>query len=608
MATRREFLKQGMVAGAAVGATAGLGRSVLAMADEKAPELLQEFAYGDVRLAPGIMLEQFEQTQSVLMGISEDRMLRPWRERAGMAAPGARMGGWYDADGFDPADTTGQWISALARGYAATGDQEKKAKVQRFLELYSATISPKFYTNFRFPCYDYDKMVIGLIDAHQFAGLNEAFPLLDRTTDAALPHLPPRALERSEQRAWRESVGDKTTEDFTWDESYTLPENLYLAAARGAGARYKEMAPKYLMNATYFDPLSEGKNALPGHHAYSACNALSSGMQAYLSDGSQKHLRAVENAHEMLVSTQSFATGGWGPKEGFQEPGTGFLYKSLTDTHNSFETPCGSYAHFKLTRYLLRVTRDGKYGDSMERVLYNTVMGAKPLQADGRAFYYSDYNNSGSKTYHLDKWPCCSGTLPQVTADYHILGYFHDAQGVYVNLYVPSTLKWIGPGEAQMELTQSHSYPLEGRIEMVLKARKAETFVLRLRIPGWAGAEAASSIKVNGQPVQAQVVKGFAAISRKWKDGDRVEMDLPLPVRLEPIDELHPETVALVRGPLVLFGLTDDPGVVTRQALLTAQHAKGQALWQTGSQNGPLLLVPFTEIHEEKYRTYFSVS
>jgi len=62
-----------------------------------------------------------------------------------------------------------------------------------------------------------------------------------------------------------------------------------------------------------------------------------------------------------------------------------------------------------------------------------------------------------------------------------------------------------------------------------------------------------------------------------------------------------------VRGPLVLFGLTEDPGKVTKQALLAAQHVKGQALWQTGSQNGALLLVPFTEIHEEKYRTYFSV-
>jgi len=76
-------------------------------------------------------------------------------------------------------------------------------------------------------------------------------------------------------------------------------------------------------------------------------------------------------------------------------PGSGEVGESLTKTHSSFETPCGSYAHFKITRYLLRATRDSRYGDSMERVLYNTVLGAKPIREDGHGFYYSDYNNDG---------------------------------------------------------------------------------------------------------------------------------------------------------------------------------------------------------------------
>ena len=88
-----------------------------------------------------------------------------------------------------------------------------------------------------------------------------------------------------------------------------------------------------------------------------------------------------------MVLAQSFATGGWGPNESFIAPDSSGLYDSLTSTHRGFETPCGSYAHFKLARYLLRVTRDGRYGDSMERVFYNTILGAKPLQPDGQAFY-----------------------------------------------------------------------------------------------------------------------------------------------------------------------------------------------------------------------------
>ena len=121
-------------------------------------------------------------------------------------------------------------------------------------------------------------------------------------------------------------------------------------------------------------------------------------MQAYLTLGSEKHLRAAKNAFEML-SKQSFATGGWGPDEMLRAPDSPDVAASLTESHNSFETPCGSYAHFKLTRYLLRVTQDSRYGDSMERMMYNTVLGAKPLRADGRTFYYSDYNFKGRKVY-----------------------------------------------------------------------------------------------------------------------------------------------------------------------------------------------------------------
>ncbi len=168
---------------------------------------------------------------------------------------------------------------------------------------------------------------------------------------------------------------------------------------------------------------------LAGRHAYSYVNSLSSAMQAFLTLGSGKHLRAARNAFEML-SQQSFVTGGWGPDETLRDPDSPDVAASLTKTHSSFETPCGSYAHFKLTRYLLRVTRDSRYGDSMERVMYNTVLGAKPLQPDGRTFYYSDYNFKGRKVYSdTQHWPCCSGTLPQVAADYRINTYFRDLSG-----------------------------------------------------------------------------------------------------------------------------------------------------------------------------------
>ncbi|MFT4114585.1 beta-L-arabinofuranosidase domain-containing protein [Silvibacterium sp.] len=622
MLSRRAFLETAALATAA--AACPVPASAQSQTQpQTARTVLEPVPYGAVSLAPGLAREQFDHTQSLLLGLNEDSLLKPWRLRAGLPGPGPDMGGWYDevsADertpsgghGFCTGHTFGQWISALSRGYAAEKDPAAKARVDRLLALYQPTISPRFYTKFRFPSYVYDKTVCGLIDAHQYAGNAQAFALLDRTTDAAQPHLPPRALTREDQKAWRASVGDPTSDDFCWDEPYTLPENLYLAWQRGAGDRYRTMASRYLLDKDWFTPLAANQNVLPHHHAYSHCNSLSSSMQAYLSDGSETHLRAATNAFEMILTTQSFATGGWGPDESFVEPGKGKLYESLSSTHHSFETPCGSYGHFKITRYLLSVTGDGRYGDSMERVLYNTVLGAKRLQPDGTAFYYSDYNNSGSRFYFPDKWPCCSGTLPQVAADYHILGYFHDRAGaLYVNLYLPSTLKWTTPGGASLTLTQSGDYPFDvagerGTVSFRVELSRPSAFPLKLRIPTWANADGGPQITVNGSPVAVSVDKGFATLRRTWKSGDRVELSLPMTLRLEPVDPQHPETVAVLRGPIVLFAITDKPVKAGRDQLLAVAGAPGH--WHIRTDAGPVELAPFTQIEDRAYSTYVTLT
>jgi DUF1680 family protein len=317
-----------------------------------------------------------------------------------------------------------------------------------------------------------------------------------------------------------------------------------------------------------------------------------------------KHLRAARNGFDMLAQ-QSFATGGWGPDETLRAPGSTDLYDSLTGTHASFETPCGAYAHFKLTGYLLRVTRDSRYGDSMERVMYNTVLGAKPLMADGRTFYYSDYNFKGRKFYRDEQhWSCCSGTLPQVAADYRINTYFRDAQGVWVNLYLPSTLRWNQDG-ADVALTQESFYPFEATVQFKVQASRSREFTLSFRIPAWARG---ASISINGRPWRTEIVPGrFLAVHRSWNTGDRIELDLPMTTRLEAIDSQHPETVALCFGPLVLFANTDTPPLVSRSDLLAASRLDRQT-WQARTAGAPLKLLPFTAIGDEQYSTYLRVT
>ena len=564
-------------------------------------------AYGDVALSGGPMLAQFRAHHATLLAMDEDALLKPFRAVAGLSAPGPDLGGWYnrassfnppaDMHGFIPGHSLGQYISGLARAYAVTGDLATRQKALRLVAGFAPTITPQFYDGYPLPAYTFDKINIGLIDAHQFAGDTNALAVLNRATDAALPHLPEKALTRPQMAA-----RPHPNAAFAWDESYTLPENLYLAWKRGAGERYRALAARYLLDDDYFDPLARGENVLPGRHAYSHVNALSSAMQAFLVDGSDKHLAAAKNGFR-FVAEQSYATGGWGPNEGFVVPGSGALGEFLNTTHASFETPCGAYGHFKITRHLLAVTGDSRYGDSMERVLYNTVLGALPMQPDGTAFYYADYNSTGAKSYFEYKCPCCSGTLGQVVADYGISTYLMNERGVFVNLYTPSQLRWQG---AMLE--QTTAYPLDSAVDIAVRCGTPRTFSISLRIPAWSGH--GTSVAVNGRRVSAPATPGtFHEIRREWRDGDRIALVIDRPLRLEAVDEEHPDLVALMQGPLALFAAGDRFLPFTRRDLMTAAQAGPQASeWRVVTADGAQSFRPYYVIGRDSTRLYQPVS
>jgi DUF1680 family protein len=572
---------------------------------------LATFAYSDVELLDSPMKRQFEENHTRFLNLEDDRLLKVFRQGAGLPAPGEEMGGWYDGSGFSlerndfhafiPGHSFGQYLSGLSRAYAVTGSEPTQAKVNRLVKGYAETVDPKakFFVDYRLPAYTYDKLSCGLIDAHEFVHDPMAMDVHEKLTHAIVPYLPEKALSRQEQRARAHKDAS-----YTWDETYTLPENLFLAYQRSGKTFYRDMAKQFLEDDTYFNPLAEGNNVLPFEHAYSHVNAFSSAMQAYLTLGSEKHLRAATNGFDMLLKTQSFVTGGWGPDEAFGEPGRGHLGDSLALTHASFETPCGAYGHFKITRYLLRVTKDAKYGDSMERVLYNTILGAWPIQPDGTSFYYSDYATMGKKVWYPTKWPCCSGTFPQLAADYHVSTYLRASDGVYVNLFTPSRAQW-NDGSGRYGLKQETNYPFANIIQIQVSASQPKDYTLYVRIPNWAAPDPVLS--VNGKRVSDSVQPGtFAAIRRTWKDGDRVELELPMPLRLETVDANHPNLVALVQGPLVLFAVADSQPSFSRSELLQAKPANnGKGDWRANSADGSSVTMrPFTNIDKESYSTY----
>ena len=118
------------------------------------------------------------------------------------------------------------------------------------------------------------------------------------------------------------------------------------------------------------------------------------------------------------------------------------------------------------------------------------------MSADGRVFYYSDYCAlGGSKRNHSVGWSCCTGTRPMALADLHDLVYFHSTDGLYVNLFVPSTVDW-NSRDGQVTIRQRTRFPEDDSTELVMTARRPMTFSLKLRSPGWLAGPLA--VAVNG--------------------------------------------------------------------------------------------------------------
>jgi DUF1680 family protein len=142
-------------------------------------------------------------------------------------------------------------------------------------------------------------------------------------------------------------------------------------------------------------------------------------------------------------------------------------------------------------------------------------------------------------------------------------------------------------------------------VQFYVKSSRVRDFTLSFRIPAWT---TGASISVNGRRVQAEATPGsFAVIYRQWSSGDCVELDMPMTMRLESVDPQHPQTVALVFGPLVLFAITDIQPALTRTGLLGAKRI-GERSWQVRTDGAPIKMLPFTDIGEEQYSTYLRVT
>ncbi|MGK6319524.1 beta-L-arabinofuranosidase domain-containing protein [Sphingomonas sp. DT-204] len=600
--SRRDFFHCAACATAAAGAaampsTTWAGAAAAAM---RGKEVLHEFPYGAVQLTgSGRIKEHYDRIHAHYLALDNDRLLKVFRQNAGLPAPGPDMGGWYDADGFVPGLAFGQYVSGLARLAATTDDKAAHAKVAAlvdgFGEAMIAAKNPYAGKNAQaqWAAYVMDKYVVALVDAYRLSGVARAKELLPIIIDKCVPYISPVSRDR---------IGKV---DPPYDETYVISENLFHVADITGDDKYRAMAVHYLLDKEWFDPLAAGQDVLPTKHAYSHTIALSSGAQAYLHLGDPKYRQALVNAWKFM-EPQRFASGGWGPEEQFVELHQGRLAASLKSSKAHFETPCGSFADMKLARYLIRFTGEPVYGDGLERTLYNTMLATRLPDSDGGYPYYSNYGPAGEKLYYHKKWPCCSGTLVQGVADYVQGLYFHDDDALVVNMYASSQVKWDRPGGA-VEVAQETGYPAIDTVRLTVRKPGNGRFAMKLRIPAWAKG---ATLAVNGQQ-QAATPGTLAPLARTWKTGDTIDLVLPQPLRTLAIDDQNPNVAAVLRGAVMYVGVNPWAGIETQTIALPgtlAPLANQTQAYRASVDGRDLVFVPYFAIETERYNTYFKVA
>lgn len=538
--SRREFLVTAPALGWVIAQTAG-GREP-ASPELSGRVLLEPFDYSGVHLRSSRWQNQYQSARDTYYSIPDDNILKGFRDGAGLPAAGHTLGGWCDKNS---ATVFGQWLSGMARMYSCTEDEAMRNKAAVLLNEFAKTVKTDGECGLRH--YTYDKLVCGLVDLAKYADHPDAIPLLERITGWAS-----RTFDRKNEPAAMPPKGSYGGRPSEW---YTLSENLYRAFELTGNPDFQTFAEVWLY-PDYWNRFA--KTALPenvyGLHAYSHVNTLSSAAMAYKVTGDTTYLQLIINAYDYLQNTQCYATGGYGPREMLMNPDGG-IGRVLDFIMSSFETCCGSWAGFKLSRYLMQFTGEARYGDWIERLLYNGAGAALPFTVDGRHTYYSDYRVSGGmRVYNWDPFTCCSGTYIQDVVEYHNLIYFRDAEDLYVNLYLPSELIW-NRAEGTVKLVQTTRYPEDENISLTLSMKQGMTFALNFRVPEWARNV---SVKVNRTAVGIPCSAGnWATIKRLWQPGDQVDIRIPLRFQMQPVDKYHPHRVAVTRGPVVLVMESD---------------------------------------------------
>ena len=562
---------------------------------------------GFVDLRSGSLARQYEGAEMYYTNLSNDRILYGFRRVAGRPSPGIGLSGWCSSDS---SVVFGQWLSGLARFGAGSPTSPAREKARQlfseWVKLGLLNYEHIFEMPVHDPHYSFEKLLGGLVDLYCYGGVAEAVPALEGLVAWGLATL-------GRERRPADPSGDLACgKPVEW---YTLSENSYRAYEATGIDEFRSFGDLWCYES-YWGKFADSADpeGVTGVHAYSHLNTFSGAAMRYRLTGEERYLRMLQNCYDFFQNTQCYATGGYGPAERLV-PADGHLGAALDTRSDNFEAPCGTWAVFKLCRYLLEFTGEARYGDWLESVLYNGIGAALPPTPEGKNFYYADYRPSGGKkAYDYNQFACCSGSYAQAVSEYRRLIYFHDGRDLYFNAFVPSAARWRsqnGPVELELET----DYPANGDVHLLIRSATQSGWSLRIRVPIWSGPW---SVTVNGVPQDVESKAGsWLTLQRKWGRNDSVDISVPLCFRECAVDRVHPDRVALVRGPVVYvmdagpherYVDLPAPGKRGESLVLEKAVSGGQEKWKVARKTGEELtsrLRPFYAVEEGwPYRMY----
>jgi hypothetical protein len=566
---RRDFLRRVLYGGTAFAATGaaaraltpGMGHDAAGVLDplnllgpqsrQSLPTLTAiPFRLEDVRILDPNLLRVREQTLNYLLALDSDRLLHNFRVTAKLPSSAeplynreAPTNGWRG-------HYVGHFLSACSQMYASTGDVRIKTKADAMvseLAKCQAQLGDKGYLS-AFPESDFDnleqgrpaavlwyalhKIMAGLLDVNEHMQNAQALQVLEGMaawTDWRTGRLPEEQMQRTLQI-----------------EFGGMNEVLANLSAVTGNPRHLVVAQRFDHHAV-MDPAAQGRDTLTSLHANTQIPKFIGAAREFELTGDPHYREAALFFWQQVAIHRSYVTGGNSASEHFRTP-PDVLASELTDL--SQET-CNTYNMLKLTRQLFTWQAEPQYADYYERAFQNHIL-ATPNPADGSPLYYLGMQSGQWKVHfvpHEGFFCCCGSGLENFSK----LGdgfYFHNEQSLWVNLFFASEVNWREKG---VTLRQETRFPDEAGTRLTIQAKSPARFTLNVRVPYWADA---ASVTVNGKPFQPKqklAPSSYAKIDRTWKNGDRVEVKLPMRLHLQTVPD-DPTLAAIMYGPVVLAG------------------------------------------------------